>query len=471
MLAATLLEDLDRAGLDPVIDRDLGDLRVLDVVHDSRRVDADSMFCAVVGERVDGHDFIAAAVQAGATSLLVERPVRCDVAQVRVADVRRAMAVAAAVVHARPSRELDVVAITGTNGKTTTTHMLAGMVEHCGRAVQVIGTLSGLHTTPESPDLQRRLRQAVDAGIRVLALEVSSHALVQHRVDAVEFAVAAFSNLSPEHLDYHGDMQSYFEAKAVLFDGRARNELVNVDDSWGLRLAEARPHATRVSADSLTVRAADMAGTTVVWRGRDLFVPLPGAMNVANAAMAAEAALVLGLTEGEVVAGLSELEPVPGRMQTVRIQSPHAPVVVVDYSHTPDSIARALATIRGSVGSQVAVTIVFGCGGDRDRTKRPLMGAAAESGADRVVITSDNPRSEDPHAIITAARAGMTRPETAIVEADRRAAIAAAIEASRPGDVILVAGKGHERTQTLADRVIDFDDATVALELLQERFA
>jgi len=462
-----LLDDLRREGHDVQPNDGIGvfDLSITDVVHDSRQAAGNTLFCAIPGAITDGHDYVAEAAGLGAPVVLVERFVDHAVPQLLVPEVRRVMPHAAALVHGRPSERLNVVGVTGTNGKTTTTHMLAAILRTSGVAVEVIGTLSGAHTTPESTDLQRTLRAAADSGTTVVAAEVSSHALAQHRVDAVVFAVAAFTNLTPDHLDFHGDMTSYFEAKARLFDGRARHELINVDDQWGVRLAELRPDAVRLSVRDTTIEHADLDGSVFVWRGRRVRLPLAGDMNVANALMAAESARLFDLDDEQVVAGLESLPPVPGRMERVPAV-PGAPTVIVDYSHTPDSIERALATVRSIVGAS-PVTIVFGCGGDRDRPKRPLMGRAAER-ADLVVVTSDNPRSEDPMAIIDDALAGMTRPDAAVVEPDRRMAIATAIERTPAAGVVLVAGKGHERTQTVGERVLPFDDMDVASEILEE---
>lgn len=437
-----------------------------DVVHDSRKATPASLFCAVAGLTVDGHDYIPAAVANGATAVLVERFVDVDCAQLKVTRVRQAMAHAAAIVHEHPSDDLAVVGITGTNGKTTTTQLFADILRHAGQVCDVIGTLGGVHTTPESTELQRQLRRLANEGTDVVALEVSSHALDQHRVDATQFAVAAFSNLTPDHLDYHGDMDSYFEAKSKLFDGRAAHEVINVDDPWGQRLAAVRSNAHQLSLADIDIRQETLGGTHFTWRDLDAFVPLPGRMNVANALMAVEAAVLVGVSEQDAVAGLSSSGLVPGRMELVSPISADRPTVIVDYSHTPDSIERAIATLRRSMDGKSALSIVFGCGGDRDRAKRPLMAAAAEA-ADHVFLTSDNPRTEDPMAIINAAAAGLSVPSRATIEPDRRKAIEAAIIVARPGDVVLIAGKGHEKTQTIGTDVLPFDDVTVAREILQ----
>jgi len=461
------LEQVEEIGpIEARVSADVASAEFDDVVHDSRQANSSTLFCAVPGLTVDGHDFIEGAVSLGASTVLVERFVSTAAAQLKVGSVRQAMAHAAAIVHSRPSADVAVVGITGTNGKTTTTQLLASILGASGKTCAVIGTLDGLHTTPESTALQRELRAAAAAGMDVVALEVSSHALDQHRVDATRFAVAAFSNLTPDHLDYHHDMESYFEAKARLFDGRAAHEVINVDDPWGARLAESRPDAINVSLRDLTIETETIAGSSFVWRGLQASVALPGQMNLANALMAMECARLLGMADEQIVAGLAAADPVAGRMQIVDTVTPNQPAVVVDYSHTPDSIERALATLR-AVGPGGAVSIVFGCGGDRDRLKRPMMGQAAERGADRVYLTSDNPRSEDPMDIINDALGGFETPDLVIVDPDRKNAIARAIIDAGPADVILIAGKGHEKTQTIGSDVLPFDDVRVAQDILK----
>lgn len=467
MRVAEVIDDLRSAGFDPEV-RTGGEATALDAelndaTHDSRQAAPGVVFCAVPGATFDGHDFAATAVNAGSATLLVNRWIDATATQIRVDDVRAAMPAVAAAVHGHPSRELAVFGVTGTNGKTTTTNLLAAVMRAVGSKVAVVGTLSGLHTTPEATDFQRRLRQAANNGVDVVAAEISSHALEQHRADSIHFAVAAFSNLTPDHLDYHDTMESYFEAKARLFDGRAAHELINVDDQWGARLAAGRSDARQLSLRDVRILDASATGTTFAWRTHDVRLPIPGDMNVANALMAAEAALLLGAEAAAIAAALGQSPQVPGRMERVEVDGDVT--AIVDYSHTPDSIARALATIRNS-SPDAAVTIVFGCGGDRDRTKRPLMGRAAEVGADLVIVTSDNPRSEDPSAIIAEAVAGMHSPTAAVIEPDRRSAIGLAVAQTPAGGVILIAGKGHERTQTIGDDVLPFDDVAVARELL-----
>ncbi len=441
---------------------------IIDVEHDSRRIGPNAMFAAIPGSAHDGHRFVGAAVHAGATAALVERWVDHDLTQIRVNDVRRLVGPAASIVHREPSRALNVFGVTGTNGKTTTAALLADILAAGGQRAEMIGTIGGTHTTPEATDLQRRLRGLVDTQFDAVALEVSSHGLEQHRVGGTHFAVAAFTNLTPEHLDFHPDMDSYFAAKARLFDGRASIEIINVDDPWGRKLAAMRPSARRVSPERLEVVSRDLSSTTFLWRGHQATVPLPGAMNVANAVIALEAATSLGLPEADACRGLALAHAVPGRMERVAGSGTNGnPTVIVDFSHTPDSIERALDSIR-SVHPGGELWIVFGCGGDRDRDKRPLMAEAAERGADHVIVTSDNPRTEAPDEIIAQAAAGLSAPAAAQMIVDRRAAIHAAIDAAASTDVVLIAGKGHEATQTIGTTAHPFLDVDVAAEALGE---
>ncbi len=444
------------------------------IVHDTRQLRAGALYCCLVGERVDGHDLAPAAVAAGAASLLVQRRLDLPVAQLAVADTRAAMAPVAAAFWDEPSRALAVVGVTGTSGKTTTTHLLAAIFTAHGWPCGVIGTLSGAFTTPESPELQARLAAFRGEGRRAVAMEVSSHALVQHRVDATRFGVAVFTNLSQDHLDFHGTMERYFAAKARLFlPDLAAQAVVNLDDAYGRRLAEAAAVPTRgySRADVRDVELTPLA-STFTWPAVEARVRLGlgGGFNVANALAAGTAALAAGVPAEAVVAGLEAAGPVPGRFEPVDAGQPFT--VVVDYSHKPGGLAAVLATARQL--TKGAVLVVFGAGGDRDRAKRPLMGAAAADGADVVVVTSDNPRHEDPSAIIDAVLSGIPRPgagggPTVFVEPDRRAAIALALGRAHAGDVVVIAGKGHETTQTIRGRRLPFDDRVVARELLEAR--
>jgi len=352
------------------------------------------------------------------------------------------------------------VGVTGTNGKTTVTHLIRSILSHDGRPAATIGTLDGERTTPEAPMLQRLLAELRDGGRQAVAMEVSSHALTQHRVDGMVFDVAAFTNLSRDHLDHHGTMEEYFTAKARLFDAsRTRAVVVNVDDAWGRRLAGAIEGEGRavvpVRRSDATDIVVSVGSSSFRWRGRQVTVPLSGLFNVDNALLAATVAVTLGHEVDRVVEGLAAAAPVPGRMEVVSMGPPFA--VVVDYAHTPAGLDAALSSAR-ELAAGHRVICVFGSGGDRDQGKRPAMGAAAARWSDVVVLTSDNPRSEDPGAIIDQVRAGVGHRAELVVEPDRALAIRAAVGMARAGDVVMVVGKGHETTQSLADRVVEFDD-------------
>jgi len=443
------------------------DCEIDDVGFDSRRPAPGSLFCCVPGAVTDGHDHAAEAVANGAVALLVERTLELDVPQIVVADVRAAMATAAAAVNGDPSRSMTVVGVTGTNGKTTTTHLVRNVLHAAGRRVEVLGTLSGARTTPEAPELQRRLAQWREEGVEVVAMEVSSHALDLHRVDEVRFDVAVFTNLSRDHLDHHRTMQDYFAAKARLFTPEfSRRAVVDLDDTHGRLLADAQQIPTDgYSLDEVRITRRSASSTSFAWRGLDVELPLGGDHNVANALAAAHVGLVLGVDEATIVAGLSAPLVVPGRFEPVVAGQPFD--VVVDYAHTPDGLEHVLTAADAIAIGRVIV--VFGCGGDRDATKRPLMGEVAARGADVVVITADNSRSEPTDAIIAAITAGLDRVDRhrvteVIVEPDRRRAIATALGLGRAGDVVLVAGKGHETTQTIGANVTEFDDRVVVAE-------
>jgi UDP-N-acetylmuramoyl-L-alanyl-D-glutamate--2,6-diaminopimelate ligase len=436
------------------------------LAYDSRSVTPGSLFFCLPGAHTDGHDHAREAVRSGAAALVVERPLDLDAPQLRVPDARVAMAAVAAAFHGHPSHALTVVGVTGTDGKTTTVHLLGAVLEAHGWPTAVIGTLGGPRTTPESPELQAGLAAELAAGRRAVALEVSSHALAQHRVDAVRFAVAAFTNLSQDHLDYHGDMESYFQAKAALFrPERAAVGVVNADDPYGHRLLAEAPLRLRAwsAADAADLEVT-ATGSTFVWRGERVTLHLGGRFNAANAVCAATIASELGVPPATVATGLSSVQSLRGRFERVDEGQPFA--VVVDYAHTPQGLEQALLAARESApGGRVLV--VFGCGGDRDRAKRPLMGEVAGRLADVAVVTSDNPRHEDPRAIIDDVLAGAPA-RTLEVEPDRQA-IDLAVARARPGDVVVVAGKGHETGQTLDGRTLPFDDREAARRALARR--
>jgi UDP-N-acetylmuramoyl-L-alanyl-D-glutamate--2,6-diaminopimelate ligase len=471
------LGDLARAlGADPPAE---AEILVSDVHHDSRAVTAGSVFVAIAGEVSDGHAFVAAAEAAGAVAVVVERPTAAVVSQIVVDDSRRALAAAADLVHGHASRRLRVVGVTGTNGKTSVTHMVEGVMRTAGVKTGLIGTLGARidgdpvtvpRTTPESSDLQRLLGRMAEAGIDVAAIEVSSHALDLHRVDGVAFAAAAFTNLSQDHLDFHGDMESYYASKRGLFlDHEVAIAVVAVDDEWGRRLVAEldRPVVTASVAESASVFASGVSSRASQssfalhsgGRSAEVTLPLPARFSVANAVTSAALCLELGLGLDEVCAGLEALDPIPGRFELVSGDWPFA--TIVDYAHTPEAVRAAVAEARRIAGAHVIA--VVGAGGDRDQHKRPLMGEAAAS-ADLTVVTSDNPRSEDPTAIIAEVVAGIPRGAAYAVEVDRRVAIRTAVSAAGDGDIVLVLGKGHEQGQDFGDRVEPFDDRVVVRE-------
>ena len=465
----------------------LGDGPAVDVTalaYDNRAVRPGTLFFCVPGFTRDGHDFAPDAVARGAVALVVTRPLGLGVPEVEVADVRAAMARAAAAFHGDPTASLPVAGITGTSGKTTTTHLLRHLLEAAGRPCGLLGGVTSVvggeerpavRTTPEAIDLQATFRAMLDAGDRACAMEVSSHALELRRVDGVRFAVAAFTNLSQDHLDFHPDMETYFAAKERLFrEFDVGVRLVVVDDAWGRRLADTTPGAVTVSvageadwcASALRV---GLDGTTFTVRAPDgeaeVALPLRGRFNAANALVALACGAALGLELGPMARALATARPVPGRVQAV--EEGQAFAVLVDYAHKPGALEQVLASAREVATGRVAV--VFGAGGDRDTAKRPVMGEIAARMADAVIVTSDNPRSEDPEAIVAEILAGVPSGAFHVKrEVDRRAAIAAAIAEAAPGDVVVIAGKGHEQGQEFADgRKEPFDDVAVARDALR----
>jgi UDP-N-acetylmuramoyl-L-alanyl-D-glutamate--2,6-diaminopimelate ligase len=458
-----------------------GDPDVRAVVHDTSDVGPGSLFCCVRGTHVDGHRLAGQAVAEGAVALVVDHPLALAVPQVVVPDVRRAMGPLAAAFWDNPSHDLVVVGVTGTSGKTTVTHLLCPVFEAAGLAsCAIIGTLSGARTTPEATELQAMLaaerdRSSPGAGAGevarrgAVAMEVSSHGLALHRVDGTRFAVAVFTNLSQDHLDFHLTMDDYFAAKATLFTPAYTDRaVVCADDPRGrellARLGEGRS-GVRASAYSLA-DAEDLtlspAGASFRWRGEQIRLALAGRFNVTNALAAGAAAEALGIEPAAVARGLSAATPVPGRFEA--IDGGQSFTVLVDYAHKPDALDKALLAARELVSGGGRLLVVFGCGGDRDVAKRPLMGEVAARLADRVILTSDNPRSEDPQAIIDDIRAGIPGDAggAVAVEPDRRRAIERALAEAGPGDVVVIAGKGHEATQTIGGTVRPFDDGQVA---------
>jgi len=456
------------------------DCVVSDVVIDSNAVVEGSLFCCVPGQHFDGHDFAADAVGAGAVALLVDHQLDLPVPQVLVPDVRRVLGPFASTFFGHPSTEMSVVGVTGTNGKTTTAQLVANIVGASGRRVEVIGTLSGARTTPEAPDLQRQLARWRDASVDVVAMEVSSHALALHRVDATRFRVAVFTNLSRDHLDFHGSMEQYFETKARLFTSEfSEAAVVNLDSPYGRLLSDSSTIPTfGFSISEIDSLRMDVNGSRFLWRGREVMLPIAGSFNVSNALAAAHAALILGLDEEDVVAGLARPVALPGRFERVDLDASFA--VIVDFAHTPDGLEQVLIAADGVVGDDSdgaaprgRVIVVFGCGGDRDTSKRAPMGVVAAERADVVVVTADNSRSESTEAIMETIVNGAVRvtPRRAIRverEPDRRQAISMALGLAESGDIVVIAGKGHETTLTIGDTVSSFDDRVVVREVWQE---
>jgi UDP-N-acetylmuramoyl-L-alanyl-D-glutamate--2,6-diaminopimelate ligase len=451
-----------------------GDLsaEVTSVVQDAAAAAPGSLFCCIRGQRADGHEFAAAAVERGAMAILCERFVDVPeaVAQLRVADTRSASGAAASAVLGHPSRSMTVIGITGTNGKTTTAHLITSVLRTAGHETGVIGTLWGggpgaPPTTPDAPALQARFAELKSGGAEAVVMEVSSHALDQRRVFGTRFACAVFTGLTQDHLDYHRTMEDYFAAKSLLFRPElAERGVVNADDQYGRRLLDSAaipltPYSMSDGGD-VTVGAVS---SEFDWRGERVRLPLGGRFNVSNAIAAATVCELIGVSPKDVARGLAGSGAVRGRFEPVDAGQGFS--VIVDYAHTPDGLEQVLGAVReAAAGGRVIA--VFGCGGDKDRAKRPLMGAAAARLADIPIVTSDNPRSEDPGAIIEEVVTGAPDARF-VIEADRRLAIAEALRLARPGDVVVIAGKGHETTQVIGDRELPFDDREVALELLE----
>ena len=457
------------------------DVPVEGLAYRSHDVQPGWLFFCVPGTRVDGHAFAAEAVAAGARAVVAERVVDVPphVTQVLVPSVRWAMGPIAAAFHEHPAADLLTVGITGTNGKTTTTYLLEGIFRAAGRTPGIIGT-TGIRidgaavgydrTTPEAPDLQRLLAEMRELGVGGVAMEVSSHGLEQHRVGGIRFGCAVFTNLSQDHLDYHGSLEDYFAAKAMLFTpGYADRAAVNADSPEGRTLVGRIPTLTFGLGEGADLRGEDVRlrpdGLSFSVGELHVRSRLRGAFNVHNCLGAIAAARQIGIPDPAIVDGIASVPGVPGRMEPVEAGQPFQ--VIVDYAHTPDSLENVLAAARPLAGEH-RVIVVFGCGGDRDRGKRPLMGEAATRAADLTVITSDNPRSEEPRAIVDEIEPGARRGGgTYEIEVDRRAAIRAALAAAAAGDVVVIAGKGHETGQEFADRTIPFDDRTIAREELE----
>lgn len=450
---------------------------------DNRKVTQGALFFCVRGEKSDGHDFAPAAVEAGAAALVCEKRLDLAVPQLVVGDTRASMAPIAACFNGYPTRDMKLAGITGTNGKTTTAFLLRDILEYAGLPSGLMGTVKQVvggveeevvRTTPEAIDLQASFRRMLEAGDEACVMEVSSHAMVMHRADSIDFDLAVFTNLTQDHLDFHSDMEDYFQAKRLLFAAGPGAAVVNVDDEYGRRLATEFDcltySANGAAADYSAVEVSfNAGGASFLLQSEHGDIPvttmLPGSFNVANALAALAGAIALGVDPDEAVAGLADAGRVPGRFEPIDEGQDFA--VLVDYAHTPDSVENVLRAARGLTDGRLIS--VIGAGGDRDRAKRPLMGRAGAELSDLAVITSDNPRSEDPAAIIEDVLAGIEDRDAVLVEQDRDAAIGLAIREAGPGDTVVIAGKGHEQGQEFENgRKIPFDDREIARKHLRE---
>jgi UDP-N-acetylmuramoyl-L-alanyl-D-glutamate--2,6-diaminopimelate ligase len=493
MKLAQLVQALERGQLlrTPLSRTSIADVDVRSLTHDSRQVGRGDVFVALKGLKTAGTDFAADAISRGAVAVFADEPPAqsAGVPWVVVNDARQAMARLADEFYGHPSQSIRVVGITGTNGKTTTAYLLRAVFEAAGIKTGLLGTVTYLvgdrevaasRTTPESPDVQRMFRTMVDSGCGACVMEVSSHALALRRVDETKFAAGVFTNLTRDHLDYHGDMESYFAAKRRLFEmlpGGAPG-VINLDDPRGEQL---RPAATRPVTYAIAKPADVTPGPlSFSWKGLEFDVKTPqgpvhvksrlvGRPNVSNILATVATAAALDVPRTAIEQGLANLEGVPGRFQVVS-DSRDPITVVVDYAHTDDALKNLLETARPL--AQRRVITLFGCGGDRDRTKRPLMGAVAARLSDVVVITSDNPRSEDPVRIIEEIKRGVQTPSDPdatrfFTIVDRKEAIQLAIKTAEPGDLVLLAGKGHEKTQVIGSRELPFDEVAIVREALE----
>ena len=477
------LEALSEA-VRPLRTLNAGPLDVTGLAYDARRVTPGALYICVPGFRQDGHDFAPDAVARGAVALIVERPLDLPVPQLVVADAREAMALAADAFYGHPTRDLEVAGVTGTNGKTTTAFVVYAILAAAGRRPGLLGTIEAriggerravTHTTPESVELQHTFREMLDAGDRSCALEASSHGSELRRLTGVRFTALAFTNLSPEHLDLHGTLEAYFDAKRRLFiepdaDGRRPPAAVNVGDPFGVQLAEElRGLGTTVLTFGLTgdadVRADDLeldaSGARFTAAGLTVETRLRGRFNVENVLAAVSLARLLEIEDEAIARGVAHVAGVPGRFEAV--DEGQAFTVLVDYAHTPVALENVLRESRALATGRLR--LVFGCGGNRDRAKRPLMGEVATRLADDVIVTSDNPRDEDPDEIIAAVLSGTDG--SAEVEPDRAEAVERALGRAEEGDVVVIAGKGHEQGQERDGAVVPFDDREVAREALR----
>jgi UDP-N-acetylmuramoyl-L-alanyl-D-glutamate--2,6-diaminopimelate ligase len=466
----TVAELIEKSGVQALVHSN-APLMVSGISQDSREIENGDLFCCVRGQKFDGREFVSMAIRHGAVAVLVEEKISDvpeHIAQIEVGNVREAIGQIASAAFGFPSRSLSVVGITGTNGKTTTAAILASILRSSGRATEIIGTLSGVHTTPEAIDLQAALRRYVDDGVDSVVMEVSSHALAQHRVNGLMFDVAIFTNLGLDHLDYHGTQEEYFAAKARLFHpSLARHGVVNVDDAHGQLLKDVGsiPMTPFTVADATDV-SIGIGNVSFLWHDLAISVPIGGSYSVINAVAAAAAAEVMLISPTDIERGCASVDAVPGRFES--IPNDRGFEVIVDFAHTAEGLEGILSSVR--MLTKARVLLVFGCGGERDAAKRPAMGAVAASHADVVIVTSDNPRGEDPEAIISEVMAGISGSNADVRAIVNRAdAIESAINGARRGDIVVIAGKGHEKTQEINGVFLPFSDVEIATLALQNR--
>ena len=448
---------------------EINDVEVHGLSYDSRLINSGDLFFCFKGEKKDSHDFVYDAIKGGASALVVERKIDIDFPQVISSSSRKMMSEIAEIFYEFPSREITTVGVTGTNGKTTTVNILSAIAKVAGEKTETIGTLTGQLTTPEAPDLQRQIRDSIGNGVSFLAMEVSSHALLQNRISRMTYDAAIFTNLSLDHLDYHGDMESYYKAKSSLFSPtHSKLAVINADNQFGKRLMnEVEIPQVSFSLNDVDIVERTLIKTTFRWKGKIIELKLPGVFNLENALAAAVTAEALGFNREVIAKGLESAKGTPGRFELLT-HSDEEPYVIVDYCHTPDGLEKILLSINELLPG-ARTHIVFGCGGDRDTSKRAQMGMISETHATNVYLTSDNPRSEDQMAIINDILAGIHDTELVYINPDRREAIFHAVTTANQDDVVLIAGKGCEPYQEISGTLHPFLDSDVGREALEAR--
>ena len=448
---------------------EIDDVEVHGLSYDSRLINSGDLFFCFKGEKKDSHDFVYDAIKGGASALVVERKIDIDFPQVISSSSRKMMSEIAEIFYEFPSREITTVGVTGTNGKTTTVNILSAIAKAAGEKTETIGTLTGQLTTPEAPDLQRQIRDSIGNGVSFLAMEVSSHALLQNRISRMTYDATIFTNLSLDHLDYHGDMESYYKAKSSLFSPtHSKLAVINADNQFGKRLmSEVEIPQVSFSLNDVDIVERTLIKTTFRWKGKVIELKLPGVFNLENALAAAVTAEALGFNREVIAKGLESAKGTPGRFELLT-HSDEEPYIIVDYCHTPDGLEKILLSINELLPG-ARTHVVFGCGGDRDTSKRAQMGMISETHATNVYLTSDNPRSENQMVIINDILAGIHDTEPVYVNPDRREAIFHAVTTANQDDVVLIAGKGCEPYQEISGTLHPFLDSDVGREALEAR--